>query len=59
MDTCSIINVDLQIIDKSPFFIRPFYVKEEDKPIIAKNAKVGKFRYFNAGHVTIFLTYSA
>ena len=30
------IEVDLQVIDKLPLFIRPFYVKDKDKPIIDK-----------------------
>ena len=34
--TCPNIEVDLQVIDKSPFFIRSFHVKEEDKPMIDK-----------------------
>ena len=32
---CPYIEEDLEVIDKSPFFIRPFHVKEEDKPMIA------------------------
>ena len=34
--TCPNIEVDLQIIDRSPFFITLFHVKEEDKPMIDK-----------------------
>ena len=33
---CPDIEVDLQVIDKSPLFIRPFHVKEEDKHTIDK-----------------------
>ena len=29
--TCLNIEVEIQIRDKSPFFIRPYHVKEEDK----------------------------
>ena len=32
--TCPNIEVDLQVIDKSSFFIRSFHVIEEDKPMI-------------------------
>ena len=34
--TCSKIEVDLQDIAKSLFFIRPFHVKEEDKQMLIK-----------------------
>ena len=34
--TCPNIEVDLQVIDKSAFFIRSFHVKEEDKQMIDK-----------------------
>ena len=33
--TCANIELDTQVIDKSPFFMRPFHVKE-DKPMIDK-----------------------
>ena len=47
MGTCQNIEVDLQVIDKSPFFIRPFHVNEEEKQIIDEEMKmIGKFRYF-------------
>ena len=29
--TCQIIEVEIDVTDKSPFFIRPYHVKEEDK----------------------------
>ena len=32
--TCPNIEADLQVIDKSPFSITAFHVKEEDTPII-------------------------
>ena len=32
--TCSNIEVNLQVLDDSPFLIRPFHVKEEGKPVI-------------------------
>ena len=34
--TCSYIEVDLQVTDKLPLFIRPFYVKGQDKPMVDK-----------------------
>ena len=37
--TCPNIEVDIDVIDKSPFFIRPYHVREEDKAIIDKEMK--------------------
>ena len=37
--TCPNIEVDIDITDKSPFFIRPYHVREEDKAIIDKEMK--------------------
>ena len=34
--TCPNIEVGLQVTDELPFFIRPFHVKDEDKPMIDK-----------------------
>ena len=34
--TCLNIEVEIDIMDKSPFFIRPYHVKEEDKAMIDK-----------------------
>ena len=36
ISTCPNIEVDLQVINKSPLFIRLFHVKEEDTPKIYK-----------------------
>ena len=33
------IEVKINITDKSPFFIRPYHVKEEDKNILDKKMK--------------------
>ena len=33
------IEVDIDVMDKSPFFIRPYHVKEEDKALIDKEMK--------------------
>ena len=37
--TCPNIEVDIDITDKSPFFIRPYHIREEDKAIIDKEVK--------------------
>ena len=37
--TCPNIEVDIDITDKSPFFIRPYHVREEDKAITDKEMK--------------------
>ena len=37
--TCPNIEVEIEVTDKSPFFIRPYHVKEEDKDIIDKEMK--------------------
>ena len=37
--TCPNIEVDIDVTDKSPFFIRPYHVREEDKDTIDKGMK--------------------
>ena len=37
--TCPNIEVDIDVTDKSPFFIRPYHVREEDKAFIDKEMK--------------------
>ena len=37
--TCPNIEVEIDIKGKSPFFVRPFHVKEEDKSILDKEMK--------------------
>ena len=37
--TCSNIKVEIEVTDKSPFFIRPYHVREEDKVVIDKEIK--------------------
>ena len=37
--TCPNIEVEINVMDKSPFFIIPYHVKEEDKNCIDKNMK--------------------
>ena len=37
--TCPNIEVAIDVTDKSPFFIRPYHVKEEDKKVIDKKMR--------------------
>ena len=37
--TCLNIEVEIGVTDKSPFFIRPYHVREEDKAFINKEMK--------------------
>ena len=37
--TCPNIEVEIDITDKTAFFIRPFHAKEKDKPILDKEMK--------------------
>ena len=37
--TCPNIKVENDVTDKSPFFIRPYHVREEDKAFIDKEMK--------------------
>ena len=39
MGTCPNIEVGIEVTDKSPFFIRPYHVREEDKKVIDKEMK--------------------
>ena len=34
--TCPNIEVEIDVTDKSSFFIRPYHIKEEDKKIFGK-----------------------
>ena len=34
--TCPNVEVEIDVTDKSPFFIRPYHVREEDKAFIDK-----------------------
>ena len=36
---CSNIEVEIDVTDKSPFFIRPYHVREEDKAFIYNEMK--------------------
>ena len=37
--TCPIIEVEVNVTDRSPFFIRPYHVNEEDKALIDREMK--------------------
>ena len=37
--TCPNIEVEIEVTEKSPFFIRPYNMREEDKAIIGKEMK--------------------
>ena len=37
--TCPNIEMEIDVTDKSPLFIRPYHVKEEDKTLIYKEMK--------------------
>ena len=37
--TCLNIEVEIDVTDKYPFFIRPYHIKEEDKALINKEMK--------------------
>ena len=37
--TCSIMEVEIDVTDRSPFSIRPYHVKQEDKALIDKEMK--------------------
>ena len=39
IDTCPNIEVGIDVADKSPFLIRPYNVREEDKNIIDKEMR--------------------
>ena len=44
--TCPNIEIDIDITDKTPFFIRPYHVREEDKRILDKeNEKIMLLRH--------------
>ena len=39
IDTCPNIEVEMDVTNKSPFFIRPYYIREEDKAFLDKERK--------------------
>ena len=58
--TCSNIEVDFQVIDKSPFFIRAFHFKKEDKSMIDKEMqRVVHLGILKKRYVTVFFSHYA
>ena len=43
--TCPNIEVEIDVTDKSPFFIRPYHVREEDKAFIDRDEAVMLYGY--------------
>ena len=39
IDTCPNIEVEIEVMDMSPFFIRPYHMREEDEVVIDKEMK--------------------
>ena len=37
--TCANIEINIDVMDKTPFFIRPYHIREEDKIILDKEMK--------------------
>ena len=37
--TCPNIGIEIEVTDKSPFFIRPYHVRDKDKVVIDKEMK--------------------
>ena len=37
--TCPNIEVEIEVTDRSPFFIRPYHVREEDKVVMDKEMR--------------------
>ena len=49
--TCSNIEVGIDVIDKSPFFIRPYHIREEDKKIIDKENEMFILLRYTEGRI--------
>ena len=49
--TCPNIEVDIDVIDKSPFFIRPYHMREEDKVVIDKKNEKILFYGYSEGRI--------
>ena len=43
--TCPNIEVEIDVTDKSPFFLRPYHIREEDKAFIDKEIKLLCYRH--------------
>ena len=53
------IAVKIEVTDKTPFFIRPFHAKEEDKVILDKEMKRLLFREFERRLFCLFKSSNA
>ena len=51
---CPNIEVEIDVTDKSPFFIKPYHVNEEDKNILDKEMKRLLLRYIKRRFFSIF-----
>ena len=53
---CPNIKIDIDVVDDSPFFVRPFPIHEEDKPLMdkymAKLVSLGIFSKNNTSHTS-------
>ena len=52
--TCPNIEVEIEVTDKSPFFIRPYHMREEDKVVINKEMKIVLYGY-SEGRIFCFI----
>ena len=53
--TCPNIEIDIDITNKTPFFIRPYHVREEDKRILDKETKkIMLFRHIERRFFSLF-----
>ena len=55
IDTCPNIEVEIDVTDKSPFLIRPYHAKGEDKNFIDKEIFCLKIRSVLKNHFIIFI----
>ena len=51
---CPNIEVEIDVTDKSPFFIRPFHAKEGDKSILERNEEIVLSRHTERGIFCLF-----
>ena len=52
---CPNIEIEIDVIDKSPFFIRPFHANEEDKVILDKgNEMIVLLRHIKGRFLSLF-----
>ena len=49
--TCPNIEAEIEVTDKSPFFIRPYHVREEEKAIIDKEIKKNVLHGYLEGRI--------